>query len=131
MIETAIRSGELMDLQLDDLDIVARVITIRRGKGGRGRIIPIGQATTEALLVYLHERDQHPLATTTDLWLGSRGKQFGREGLSRCLRPRAARAGIQGFRPHRLRQTAATAGSPPAAPSPVSWPSLVGPAPTC
>jgi site-specific recombinase XerD len=107
MFETAIRSGELVDLQVDDLDIVARLITIRRGKGGRGRVIPIGHATIEALLVYLHEREQHPLAATQDLWLGSRGKQFGREGLSRCLRRRAVRAGVQRFRPHRLRHTAA------------------------
>ncbi|MGY2875870.1 integrase [Marmoricola sp. URHA0025 HA25] len=36
MVESAIRSGELLDLHLDDLDIVERLITIRRGKGGRG-----------------------------------------------------------------------------------------------
>lgn len=107
MFETAIRSGELVDLQLDDLDLIARVITIHRGKGGRGRVIPIGQATTEALLVYLDQRERHPLAHTADLWLGNRGQQFGREGLSRALRRRATRAGIQGFRPHRLRHTAA------------------------
>ncbi|HET7517202.1 MAG TPA: tyrosine-type recombinase/integrase [Actinomycetes bacterium] len=107
MFETAIRSGELVDLQLDDLDLVARLITIRRSKGGRGRVIPIGQATTEALLVYLDQRERHPLAHTTDLWLGNRGQQFGREGLSRALRRRATRAGVQGFRPHRLRHTAA------------------------
>ena len=62
MFETAIRSGELVDLRLDDVDLVGRLITIRRGKGGRGRVIPIGQATTEALLVYLDEREPHPLA---------------------------------------------------------------------
>lgn len=62
MFETAIRSGEVIDLQLDDLDLIGRLITIRRGKGGRGRVIPIGQATTEALLVYLDEREQHPLS---------------------------------------------------------------------
>jgi site-specific recombinase XerD len=107
MFETAIRSGELVDLQLDDLDLVARLITIRRGKGGRGRVIPIGQATTEALLVYLAHREQHPLAASPGLWLGNRGQQFGREGLSRALRRRAQRAGVQGFRPHRLRHTAA------------------------
>jgi len=107
MFETAIRSGELVDLQLDDVDLIARLITIRRGKDGRGRVIPIGQPTTEALLRYLHEREQHPLAATADLWLGSRGKQFGPEGLTRSLRRRAARAGVQGFRPHRLRHTAA------------------------
>lgn len=107
MFETAIRSGEIIDLHLDDLDIIGRLITIRRGKGGRGRVIPVGQATTEALLIYLDERERHPLAHTPDLWLGHRGLQFGREGLTRSLRRRAARAGVQGFRPHRLRHTAA------------------------
>jgi site-specific recombinase XerD len=107
MFETAIRSGELVDLHLDDVDLIARLITIHRGKGGRGRVIPIGPSTTEALIAYLGEREQHPLAATPDLWLGSRGKRFGREGLSRSLRRRAARAEVKGFRPHRLRHTAA------------------------
>lgn len=107
MFETAIRSGELVDLRLDDVDLIGRLITIRRGKGGRGRVIPIGPATTEALLVYLELREQHPLAPSPDLWLGNRGQQFGREGLSRALRRRAQRAEVQGFRPHRLRHTAA------------------------
>jgi integrase len=107
MFETAIRSGELIDLHLDDLDLLGRLITIRRGKGGRGRVIPIGQATTEALLAYLAERERHPLAHTTDLWLGHGTQRFGRDGLYRGLRRRAQRAGVAGFRPHRLRHTAA------------------------
>ena len=107
MFETAIRSGELVDLQFNDVDLIARLITIRRGKGGRGRVIPVGQRTTEALLAYLDQREQHPLAASPDLWLGNRGQRFGREGLSRALRRRAKRAGVQGFRPHRLRHTAA------------------------
>jgi integrase len=98
---------EAIELEVDDLDLIGRLITIRRGKGGPGRTIPIGQATTEALLAYLDERAQHPLAHAPDLWLGNRGKQFGREGLSRAPRRRAQRAGVQGFRPHRLRHTAA------------------------
>jgi site-specific recombinase XerD len=40
MFETAIRSGEVVDLQLDYLDLIGRLIAIRRGKGGRGRVIP-------------------------------------------------------------------------------------------
>jgi integrase len=91
MFETAIRSGELVNLQLDDVNLIARLITIRRGKGGRGRIIPIGQATTEALLRYLDEREKHPLAALPDLWLGNRGKQFGPEGLSLASPPSPAR----------------------------------------
>lgn len=82
------------------------MITIRPRQRRAGQI-PIGQATTEALLVYLDERERHLLAHTPDLWLGNRGKQFGREGLMRSLRRRAQRAGVQSFRPHRLRHTAA------------------------
>ena len=107
MFETAIRSGEPISLQLEDIDLIGRLIAIRRGKGGRGRVIPIGQATTEALVRYLGDREQHPLAAAPDLWLGNRGRQFGPDGLSRSLRRRAARAGVEGFRPHRLRHTAA------------------------
>ena len=118
MFETAIRSGELVDFQLDDVELIARLITIRRGKGGRGRVIPIGPSTTEALIAYLGEREQQPLAATPDLWLGSRGKRFGREGLSRSLRRRAARAGVAGFRPIGCGTPLRTAGSQPAAPSP-------------
>ncbi|MBI1351216.1 MAG: tyrosine-type recombinase/integrase [Actinomycetales bacterium] len=107
MFETAIRSGELINLQLDDVEPLGRLVTICRGKGGRGRVIPIGQATTEAILAYLADRERHPLAHTPELWLGHGTKRFGREGLYRGLRRRALRAGVQGFRPHRLRHTAA------------------------
>lgn len=34
MLETAIRSGEVADLQLDDVDLISRPITVRRGKSG-------------------------------------------------------------------------------------------------
>ncbi|MGY2875871.1 integrase [Marmoricola sp. URHA0025 HA25] len=70
-------------------------------------MIPIGQATTQALLAYLAEREDHPLAHTADLWLGRGPKTFSRDGLYRGLRRRAQRAGVEGFRPHRLRHTAA------------------------
>ena len=39
MFETAIRSGEVADPQLDDVDLISRLITIRRGKGGCGRVM--------------------------------------------------------------------------------------------
>lgn len=84
---------------------MGRLITIRRGKGARGRVIPIGQATTEALLIHLDERETHLLAHTPDLWLGSRGRQFGREGLMRSLRRRAQRAEVQGFGANRSEAT--------------------------
>jgi integrase len=107
MFETGIRAGEPIALRIDDLDLVAGRITIRFGKGGRGRVIPVGPATVEALQGYLSMRQQHCAAETPALWLGARGTRFGYDGLGRALRRRARLAGIKGFHPPKLRHTAA------------------------
>lgn len=96
-----------MDLQIGDLNLASGLVHVRRGKGGIGRVVPIGPAATQALRRYLALRDRHRLAHTRDLWLGERGRRFGYDGLSRALRRRAQRAGIEGFHAHKLRRTAA------------------------
>ncbi|MGL5824714.1 MAG: hypothetical protein ACRCYU_07750 [Nocardioides sp.] len=88
-------------------------MTIRRSKGGPSRVIPIGQANTEALLVYLDQRERHPLARTTDRWLGNRNQQFGREGLSRALPPPCHTCRSTGL--STVPALRHTTGSPPAA----------------
>ncbi|GCD88018.1 hypothetical protein NLS1_00240 [Nocardioides sp. LS1] len=107
MVETGVRLGEVIALTAPDLDLAAGLVTIRRGKGGRGRIIPIGPATTAAIRTYLAVRHTQPHADRDDLWLGERGCELGTDALYRSLRRSADRAGIDGFRPHRLRHTAA------------------------
>ena len=76
MLETAIRSGEVIGLSVDDLDLDAWLVTIRRGKGGRGRIIPIGPDTILAIESYLAIRCRHPLSSDDALWLGDRGGYY-------------------------------------------------------
>ena len=107
MLETGIRVGEVVALETRDLDLVNGLVNVRRGKGGTGRVVPIGPAVIEALRRYLALRDRHRLAHASDLWLGERGRRFGYDGLSRALRRRAQRAGLEGFLPHKLRHTAA------------------------
>jgi site-specific recombinase XerD len=107
MLETAIRKGEVMALELGDIDLDDGLVTIRHGKGGKSRNVPIGPYATRALRAYLRHRTDHPLATTPQLWVGTRGRPMGYEGLRNTLRRRAQRAGIEGFHPHRLRHTAA------------------------
>jgi integrase len=107
MFETGIRIGETITLQVDDIDLGAARVTVRRGKGGRGRVIPIGPATTAAISAYLGFRENHRCAESPNLWLGERGAAFGYDGLNKALRRRAALAGIVGFHPHKLRHTAA------------------------
>jgi site-specific recombinase XerD len=107
MFETGIRIGETIALHVGDVDLGTGRVTVRRGKGGRGRVIPIGATTGAALNAYLNLREDHRCADSPALWLGERGTGFGYDGLSRALRRRAQLAGISGFHPHKLRHTAA------------------------
>jgi site-specific recombinase XerC len=107
MFETGIRIGETVTLQVGDVDLPAGRVTVRRGKGGRGRVIPIGATTSAVLEAYLSLRADHRASGSQELWLGERGTSLGYDGLSRALRRRATLAGIAGFHPHKLRHTAA------------------------
>jgi site-specific recombinase XerD len=107
MFETGARAGEVVDLELDDLDLIAGTVVIRRGKGGKGRTVPIGPDASLALDRYLRLRRGHRLADTPAVWLGDRGKRFTYDALHKTLAARAAAAGIVGFHPHKLRHTAA------------------------
>lgn len=107
MVETGARAGETAALNLDDVDLPAGTVVVRRGKGGKGRVVPIGPQTARAVDRYIRLRRTHRLAGTPMLWLGDRGKGFSYDALHKTLTERAAKAGLVGFRPHRLRHTAA------------------------
>lgn len=105
MIDAGLRAGEVVALELDDLDLPAGVATVRRGKGGKGRTVPVGPEAALALDRYLRLRRGHRLADRTALWLGDRGKGFTYDALHKTLRERADAAGLVGFHPHKMRHT--------------------------
>lgn len=107
MLETGMRAGEVASLQLADVDLVNGMAIVRRGKGGKDRVVPVGPYAALAVDRYRRLRAAHRLAASPELWLGDRGKQFSYDGLRRSLSVRASTAGIVGFHPHRLRHTAA------------------------
>lgn len=108
MAETGIRAGEVVDLDVTDVDLARGLITVRRGKGGKGRVSPIGPQAGLAVDRYLRIRRSHRLANSPALWLGDRGKGLSYYGLHKALKGRAEQAGLTGFHPHLLRHTAAT-----------------------
>jgi site-specific recombinase XerD len=108
MVETGARAGEVVAMELPDVNLPDGLVTVRRGKGGKGRTVPFGARTGRAIDRYLRARRSHRLAATPALWLGDRGKEFGYDGLHKALTQRAAAAGIEGFHPHVLRHTAAS-----------------------
>jgi len=107
MLETGARAGEVVAIELPDLDLPGGTVIIRRGKGGKGRMVPFGPATAQAVDRYLRLRRAHRLAATPALWLGDRGKGFSYDALHKTLAERATAAGLVGFHPHKMRHTAA------------------------
>lgn len=108
MFETGVRAGEVLALGVGDIDLKAGTAVIRRGKGGKGRIVPFGPEAGLAIDRYLRRaRSLHPRASTPALWLGQGSGGFGYDALNRALKRRAEIAGIPNFHPHRMRHTAA------------------------
>jgi integrase len=91
MAETGARAGEVVGLRVDDVDLKRGLVVITRGKGGKGRILPIGAQTGLRIDRYLRLRSSHPLANTSALWLGGKGKTFRYHALHHALKARANR----------------------------------------
>ena len=98
----------MIDLGVADIDLTRGLVTVRSGKGAKGRVAPFGPQTAAALDRYIRLRRSHKLANTAQLWVGVGGKGFGYHGLNDTLRDRARTAGIDGFHLHLMRHTAAT-----------------------
>jgi site-specific recombinase XerD len=109
MFTTGARAGEVVALQTGDLDLRANPPTavIRRGKGGKGRVVPLPVEVAASIDRYLRARKMHRLSGDPALWLGDRGKHFSYDALHKTLATRAQMAGVPRFHPHRLRHTAA------------------------
>ena len=88
LYSTGIRRRELMQLQIEDVDRERGVVTIREGKGKRGRTVPIG----ERALVWLDQyfsRVRPIFAKEADsgfIFLTSTGAQFAPNHLSWLVR---------------------------------------------
>jgi site-specific recombinase XerD len=109
MTEGMLRAGEALALTTADVDVRRGIATVRRGKGGKGRLVPFGAETGRAVDRYLRLRRRHKLAHTPPLWLPGAGRaQFTYPGLSSALGARAQAAGIEGFHLHRLRHSGAS-----------------------
>jgi site-specific recombinase XerD len=103
LIDTGVRVAELTGLTLDDLDSETDVAFVL-GKGRRGRAVPYGRKTADALRRYLRARAQHPFAHLPNLWLGKKGAVTV-SGVAQLLERRAREAGVDDVHPHRFRHT--------------------------
>lgn len=107
---TGIRVGELVALDVDDLDRSARTVRVM-GKGGKERVVPVGVPAVEAVEDWL-ARGRPRVAVTGSgpaLFLGVRGRRLDQRQVRRLVHellshlPDAPDMG-----PHGLRHSAAT-----------------------
>lgn len=106
-----LRVGELVGLDLADLETNGRLIRVR-GKGRKERIVPYGSKAAEALTLYLPVRAQWKQGSgtaTEALFLNQRGGRLTDRSVRRILDAAVQRSSAQHhLHPHALRHAFAT-----------------------
>ena len=101
LAKTGLRASELGNLKVRDIDFQAELITVREGKGGKDRVIPLHPQLSE----WLHEW----LSGSVDgyVFLSQQGNPISTRTLNNIVRKYAKRAGIPAelAHPHTFRHT--------------------------
>jgi len=109
---TAIRSRELLQLELCDVDLRGGVLFVRHGKGGRQRVVPLGSQAGRYLAEYLtgiRPQQVEKGSQQQRVFLTMGGRPLSKETVAAFLRGYRLRAGIdKRVSPHTLRRTCAT-----------------------
>jgi integrase/recombinase XerD len=115
LYSSGLRRGEVVGLDVADIDFERGLVTVRHGKGGKGRVVPLGRTAADAIRDYLsRERPQwlaHP--SVTALFISTRGPHHGgrMNGGSIDERVRLAARRVRRDKrmtPHMLRHSLAT-----------------------
>jgi integrase/recombinase XerD len=107
---TGLRVTELITLTLSRVNLEVGFLVVV-GKGSKERIVPMGEAATEAVRGYLHEA--RPLILqgniSETLFVTNRGRGMSRQGFWKLLKKYGRQANIQkALTPHTLRHSFAT-----------------------
>ena len=105
---TGMRISELADLSLARLNISRGVVRVR-GKGGRERLVPLGEAALDTLELWLRRFRPGFNPACEEVFISRRGTSLSRQALWARIRLHARQAGIEDpVYPHRLRHSFAT-----------------------
>lgn len=106
---TGVRVGELVSVDVDDLDRRDRTVRVL-GKGGKERVVPFGTPAGRAVDVWLARGRPAFVGPRSGaaLLLGDRGGRWDQRQARDTVHRLAAEAGVPDLAPHGLRHTAAT-----------------------
>ncbi len=104
-----LRLAELVGLDLGDADLAAREVRVRRGKGGRERIVPLGGKAGAALARWLELRPELAAPGERALFVSRRGTRISPRQVEARVAHWARRTGLGvPLHPHVLRHAFAT-----------------------
>jgi integrase/recombinase XerD len=106
------RRQEMIDLQVGDIDLVQGYVRIEKGKGGKGRIVPLGGPAGEWIRRYLLAIRPELVRGKSDpgnLFLTKSGRKLGGPDVLESVMKAARRVGVEkNVTPHALRRACAT-----------------------
>lgn len=110
LYSTGLRRAECCHLQLHDVELGRLVVLVREGKGGRDRMVPLGERAAGWLERWLTLRGRYVVEPDAGwLFLGKRGRPIRPDRLSTLVRTYIERAGLgKTGSCHLLRHTMAT-----------------------
>ena len=110
MIKSGLRVSEICNLRFMDIDLKNQKLTVRNGKGGKFRDIPMIESLIAQYEVYIEyaQRKGRRLLKSDFIFLSRYSKQFAPIGIAKMLERYAQKAEIPHVTPHMLRHTFAT-----------------------
>ena len=108
LYSSGLRVSEVTDLNLGAVDFSAREVRVT-GKGGKTRIVPVGEPAVNALMRWLNTRALVKGHETVALFLGKHGKRLSPRVVQTHIKTWAARQGLTiDPHPHMLRHSFAS-----------------------
>jgi integrase len=95
---SGLRLGEARNLELGDVDLEARVLTIRGTKFGKTRLVPLHASTCRVLAEYLRRRQRHwgRRPVSRYLFVSSQGHRLDSGDVHRTFYALSRRIGLRG-----------------------------------
>lgn len=104
---SGLRRGEMVALNVGDLNVETQTLNIRHGKGGKERIVYLPDSAMKYINNWLSVRGRKPGALICPILKSGKiqNRHMSSEAVLLILKKRSVEAGIEYFSPHDLRRT--------------------------